>query len=61
MWPRAAKYNLAAGRGPSNDSRTYSVEPLGLEDVSIDTVQLPPASRPSPVDTPCNMKCACDT
>jgi hypothetical protein len=60
--------NVAPGRkiqdgGPrakTNDSRTYSVEPLGLEDVSIDTVELPPASRAPPVDTPCNMKRACD-
>jgi hypothetical protein len=59
MWPLAAKYKMA-GRGQTDDSITYSVEPFGLEDVSIDTVELPPASRAPSVDTPCNTKRAHD-
>ena len=39
-----------------NESRTHSVKPLGLKNVSIDTVELPPASGTPPVDTPCNTK-----
>jgi len=42
-----------------NQSRTYSVEPFGLEDVSIHTIQFPPPSCSPPVDTPCNTQKRC--
>ena len=36
----------------------YPIEPLGLENVAVDFVDLPPSASASPVDTPCSAQIA---